>query len=103
MSDKSITVADLAAGGACVPETTLFKEMWGEGGEMTYEKVMASALKFDWLFAAQHLLTTQQQRHFRAQVTADFRQIRPDRDADQSRRRRAMAKAFWLAWNSPEE
>lgn len=103
MSDRPLMLTDLQAGGACKKETQLFIDKFGEGNEATYERVMSVALTFDWMFAARHLLSDAQQRYFRAQIVSEFRNIRPDRDADKSRRKRAMAKAFWLAWNSRED
>ena len=100
--DKVITVADLSNARACPKETGLFKELFGEGGPLTYEKAMGSALKFDWPFAARHLLTERQQHYFRAIIAADFRQIARGTDQNQDKRRRSMCKAFYLAWNSPE-
>jgi hypothetical protein len=101
--DRPITLADLAAAGACVTETAIFKDHWGDGNVLTYERCMSEALTFDWPFAARHLLTDLQERHFRALIAVDFRHIPVGSDPTQEKRRRAMCRAFYKAWNSPKE
>ena len=103
MSDRPLTTADLAEAGACMKETTLFKEIFGEGNICTYERVMSVALKFDWPFAARHLLTEAQQRHFKTLIALAFKNIDSRSDRTQEKRRRAMANAFYKAYNGPTE
>ena len=102
-TDKDITLADLAAGGACVPETARFKEHFGNGGALTKERALSVAQDFDWLFASRNLLTAKQEQFFKLRMMLYFRGLARVSDPDQKKRRQAMALAFYEAYNSPEE
>lgn len=103
MTDKPITLADLAAAGACNNETALFKQKFGEGGVATLDLVVSAALEFDWMFAANNMLTPKQHQHFKLKMALYFRGLNKVNDPGQERRRKAMALAFYEAYNSPTE
>ena len=42
---------------ACPEQRALFKQHFGQGGEVTLEKVLSVADQFDWHWAARHLLS----------------------------------------------
>lgn len=97
-----LTLDQLKQGRACPRETKIFVEAFGEGNECTHERVMSVAQKFDWPFAAKILLTPRQQEHFRTLVLAFSRGLRRINDPTQSRRRVALAEAFYKAYHGPE-
>lgn len=98
-----MTAAQLVANKACGRETAIFIEHFGDGNEVTEERVMSVALLFDWPFAAKILLTPRQQQEFRTRTLAASRGLRRIKDPDQSKRRQAMAFAFYKAYNGPKE
>ena len=100
---KHLTIQNLKAAHACSVETARFAELFGEGNEVTHERVMSVAQKFDWMFAATHLLTKRQYMYFRVLILNASRGLRRLNDPDQSKRRKALANAFYLAYNSRED
>lgn len=103
MSDKPIFLAQLTDNGACRMSRTQFKAMWGDGGEMTLDKVMESAPHFDWMFAAKNILSDAQYKLYRALMLQSFRFLNRVDDPTKVKRQRAMALAFYKAYNSPLE
>lgn len=99
---RTLTIEHLSQARACPRETAIFKRLFGDGNECTLDRCMEAAPHFDWVFAAHHLLTPKQQAAFKANVMAGFRQVRRMADRDKQKKRRAMAHAFFKAFNSPE-
>lgn len=98
-----ITLDDLKRRYACNRDTALFKEKFGTEVPFTEEGVAAVALDFDWAWGAAHLLTPRQQRFFKQKMLLSFRDLNRGRDPDKSRRKKAMAHAFFLAYTLPKE
>jgi hypothetical protein len=100
---RNLTHADLIKAGACNKDADLFLAKFGEGNEVTIERVMAVAQDFDWLTGAKLLLTPRQARHFHTLVRAAFRGVKRVDDPKGEYRRKALAKSFCLAYNSKAE
>lgn len=105
MSDlRNMKLTDLLDNGACKPSRDAFKRLYGEEGNVvTQERVMEGALVFDWIFASRELLTPKQEQHFKNLMVNAFRGLRRVNDPTQEKRRKAMAFAFFQAYNSPLE
>jgi len=102
--ERTMKLADLTDNGACRPSREAFKRLYGEDGNVvTLERVLQGADDFDWVFAGQHLLTPKQQALFKNLVIAGFRLVNRVDDRDKTKRRKAMALAFYKAYNSPLE
>jgi len=92
----------LEEAGACGKARADFLRLYGEGGVITYDQLMRGAQVFDWIFAADNLLTPRQKAHFRNLVLNRFRAISRVNDRDGSKRRAALAHCFYEAYFSPE-
>lgn len=99
---RRITLAQLRQHLSCNHDRILFEKYFGEGGEVTVEKVMAHAQEFDWLTAAKMLLTPKQKQYFKLLVLNASRGLRRITDPQQTQRRKALAMAFYRAYMSPE-
>lgn len=102
--ERTMKLSDLTDNGACRPSREAFVRLYGaEGNVVTMERVMEGALDFDWVFAATNLLTPKQQAYFKSLVIQAFRLVNRVEDRDKVKRRKAMALAFYKAYNSPLE
>lgn len=99
---RPLTIEHLTNARACPRDTALFRKHFADGNECTLDRVMSVALVFDWNFAARHLLTERQRKYFRAQMIGAFRRISRTGDGDKVKRRTAMARAFYHAYNGIE-
>jgi len=102
MPDKVLTLAAIKAAHPCNRDPALFTQLFGDEVEVTYEGIMKVAIQFDWPFAARHLLTEKQNHFFNAICLASFRAIDRQTEDRKTKRQRAMAAAFYRAYNSPE-
>lgn len=104
MDLRRMKLADLTNNGACRPSREAFASLYGEEGNVvTEERVMQGALVFDWVFASKELLTERQQDTFRALMLQGFRFLSRVNDPTKEKRKKAMALAFFKAYNSPLE
>ena len=99
---KQLSLADLKAARSCDRDMKIFADLYGEAGEVTHERVMAGALQFDWS-RCHILLSPRQRQYFKVLCLAAFRGVERQADPNKSRRKKAMANAFFLAYNSPLE
>ena len=100
----TLTAADMLRACACNDDLAAFRELYGEAGnEVTMERCMAGALRFDWVRGAKILLNEKQQQYFRVLMLNAFRGLNRSPDPDMRKRRTAMAAAFCTAYNSPKE
>jgi hypothetical protein len=101
---RNMKLADLQDNGACRPSRDAFKSLYGEDGNVvTQDRVMEGAMVFDWIFASRNLLTAKQEQHFKNLMVNAFRGLRRMNDPTQEKRKKAMAFAFFQAYNSPLE
>lgn len=104
MTERIMKLTDLVNNGACRPSREAFKRLYGEDGNVvTLDRVMAGALEFDWIFASKQLLTDKQEAMFKALMLQSFRFLGRVNDPTQEKRKKAMALAFYKAYNSPLE
>lgn len=100
---KMLTLAQIKRAHPCNRDPKIFEAVFGDSVEVTFEGITKVALAFDWNFASRHLLTPKQQKHYREILLPQFRQIDRLTENRDERRRRAMAVAFYRAYNSPTE
>lgn len=93
-----MTKTNLANAGICNRDRAIWEELYGEGGEVTLDRVMRGALLFDWS-RCYILLTPRQRQMFRIRVAQAWRRLRHTRD--KTLKRAAMANAFFHAYNGP--
>ena len=74
-----VTLAMLKAKHACADQVRLFESLFKEGGDVTQEKCLAVADKFDWDWAAQHLLPASARAEYErvtATAWAEYERVR---------------------------
>jgi len=104
MADRTISLSTLADNNSCRPSRDAFKRLYGEGPlPATLDRFLAGAQDFDWVYGARHILTEKQYSHFRNLMVNSFRGLQRVHDPDRKKRNRAMASAFYKAYNSPTE
>ena len=62
----TITITQLNESGACLPQQVKFQEKFGDSVEVTAETARNAALDFDFLWAANNLLSEKSQKRFKA-------------------------------------
>ena len=68
----TITLKQLRLKGACSEQVELFKATFGESSEVTMDNAVKYADKFDWTWAAEHLLPAPAWKAYQeAMATAD--------------------------------
>jgi hypothetical protein len=83
----------------CEENSRLFLTMFGQGGEVTYERCMASAHCIDYAFASKKLLTPLQQAVFRSIFLGEMKRVDRSIENKEANQRRALAFAFFKAYN----
>lgn len=100
----TLTAEDMLKACACNDDLAAFRELYGEAGnEVTMERCLQGALRFDWVRGAKILLNPKQQQYFKVLMLNALRGLNRTRDPDMRKRRTAMAGAFYTAYNSPKE
>ena len=96
---KHLKYDELVRVGACKDQLALFKQHFGEGGEVTPAKAVAVAGLFDWHWAVRRFLSPAQRKAYHAATAEASKAYYAAMAEAHKAYRAAMAEAFANAFN----